>query len=165
MNLSAEASPEATREAVQNLVNKSKKAESDLVAMTEKHETVNKELVNLKKANQEKADSEIVNYVGELIKLDKRNEDKKESLINMAKNDFETFKTIMPLKKAVVNGEQVDEGIEEKTGDADVKKLGIENAQKFFDMPLDKKEDLKNENLKEYKQLVKDYEEYSSEIK
>ena len=166
LNLNAEASEGAIQEAVTKVINAKTKADADLLEMTGKHDAAVLELANLKKEAKAEKDAEVINYVEELIKLDKRNEEKKESLINMAQADFDTFKSIMPLKKAIVNGEAIDKGIEEEDtqGDKDAKTQGIKNAKEFAGLSHEKREELKNSDSNKYADLTRDYDKYAIEI-
>jgi ATP-dependent protease ClpP protease subunit len=167
LNLKPEASEGAIEAAVTEIINANKKAVKDLEKANTELVNAKAELEKFKKAQKEKEDQEIVNYVDKLIELDARKKDQRESLINMAKSDFETFKNVMPQTKAVIDGKPIDEGAdEEPEGDGkDSKAKGIENAKKFSEMSHAKRLELKNENLSEYSELARDYDKYFSEIK
>ena len=166
LNLSPDASEDATMGEVNKIINARKKADSDLAEMTTKHDAAVLELANLKKAAKTAEEAEIVNYVDKLIELDARKKDQKESLLNMAKSDFPTFQNIMPLTKAVVNGEAIDTDIAPETEDQkDAKVKGIADATEFNNLSHAKREELKNSDSAKYKVLVNAYDKVYTEIK
>lgn len=159
LNLNSECSESAIEKAVQNLINDKNKFESDLTAANEKVTALEAENKKYKEDLENAKNQEILDYVEKLIENDKTKKDNKESLINLAKSDFETFKNLCPLTPVKNKGANIEDGIEEE-GQED----GIKDAKEYQNLSQSEKIDLKNKDLAKYKRLANNYEKYYDKI-
>ena len=159
LNLNPEASTDAVSGEVKKLLNAKQKAESDLAAVNAKFDQIKAERDSLKGKLDTLENKQIEEYVDEVIKNDASKKDQRDSLVNMAKNDFETFKNIVPLKKAIVNGAKIDDGINEQGQDAE-----LAQAKEFMNMSHEKRTELKNSDYDKFKTLAAAYDKHFAQI-
>lgn len=166
LNLNPDASEESILQAVRDIQNRAETAEADKKASDTKLKQVETERDSIKNELSELKDTEIINYVEKYIGDSKERKEKRESLLNFAKSDFETFKSVCPLGgEGVTNkGAKIDEGIEPEGNEGDEGKKGVKDAQKFFNMSLAEREKLKIENISEYNKLVNAYDNNQTKI-
>jgi hypothetical protein len=162
LNLNPEASQEAIEGAVSELINKAGKLEKENKVLTAKVSQVETERDNLKNEIKQSKEAEIVNYVDELIKKDASKKEKRESLLNMAKSDFSTFKDLMPIESKNDRGAVIDQNIApngqtEPTAD---EKL----AKEFAEMTIEKRDELKNSNYGKFKEMATAYDTHFDKI-
>lgn len=165
LNLNPDASEDSILQAVRDLQNRAKTSEADKEAADTKLEQVEAERDSIKNELSELKDAEVANYVEKYIGDNKERKDKRESLLNFAKADFEAFKLTCPVDGEVVNvGAPIDKGIKPEGPGADDEEKGIEDGKKFFNMSIADRNKLKNENMGEYNRLVNAYDKYQTKI-
>lgn len=160
LNLNPEASESAVKQAVTALINRAEAAEADSKAKGVEVTQKDAEITALRNEISEVKDKEIVNYVKSYIGGDKVKQEQEAKLMNMAKADFDTFKSICPVSD---NGSAII--------DKDIKPDGqggsdnsLEDAKKFFNMSNAAKSELKNTSPSEYRKLVNAYDKHLDKI-
>lgn len=155
LNLNPEASKEAIKGAVVDIINRAETAEAGEKAKGVSLEQKEAELSSVRNELNEIKDAEIINYVVALVAKDATKKEHETAILNMAKADFETFKALNPIDAVVNAGEKIDKGIKEEKGDEEDKSLAL--AKEFFNMSQPEKEKLKKEDLSRYNELVNAY--------
>jgi len=161
LNLNPEASQDAITGAVKAINEKLSLAQSDItcknaeiVDLKAKYKIANEELSTLK-------NSEIIKFVDSLIESEPAKADQKTALINLAKVDFETFKS---MNESVVNkGSQIDADIKEQ-GEKTKKESELILANEFKNLDIKERIELRNSNFKKYSRMVNAYETLATEI-
>ena len=164
LNLNPDASEDSIRAEVQKIIDARKDAENKVEKLTAERDDYKTKHDTLNKSIKEKEEQEITDYVDKLIELDATKKEQKESLLNMAKQDFGTFKSIMPLKKKVVDGGNIGDEIEEESSQ-EAKTQLENNAKEFKNMSPEKKRELKNSDAAKYAKLAADYDKFYLETK
>lgn len=164
LNLNPDASEDSVLQAVKDLQNRAVTAEADKTSADTKLEQVEAERDSLKNELSTVKDAEVLNYVKKYIGDNKDRKKQEESLLNFAKSDFETFKSVCPIDEIVNKGEEIDKEISPEGDKKTDEEIGIENARKFFNMSLAEKDKLKKENIGEYNGLVNAYDKYYKKL-
>lgn len=157
LNLNPDAAEGSILQAITDLQNRAKTLEESETALKTKLETVEAERDSIKNELSAVKDAEIINYVKKYVGDDKVRKENEPKLLNMAKSDFELFKTVCPVTEVDNKGAIIDNGInpEGNEGDKDAKK--IEDAKKFYNMSQPERVKLEKENPSEYRKLVNAY--------
>lgn len=154
LNLNSEASEGAVQSEIESVLNARKDAEAQNKVLTQKLAVAN----TAKEAAEDKLEklegAEVLNYVDAVIKADPTKEAQRSFLTNMAKNDFEGFKAVMPV-------------VENKAGGVDINKVINQSAngggdpnpeKKFEEYTPSERETMRVSNHAKYSELLTAYE-------
>jgi len=156
LNLMPEASDSAQEKAIKAIIADRDGLRNKLVEKDTAFGELKTEHDSLKNEIQEQKDAKAVEYVDSLIEKDKRLEDSKESLVNMAKIDLDAFKVLNPLVNKTETGADIDKDIEES--DDKTEKEALEaNATEFLNMSIEKRNELKNNDYAKFTKLASAY--------
>lgn len=157
LNLTPEASDSSKEKAITQLIADRDGLQNKLGEKDKAYQELETKHNALKNEIQDQKDAKAVEYVDSLIEKDKRLEDKKDSLVNMAKLDLDAFKVLNPLVNKTEGGADIDKDIEEGD-DQKTKKEKLEaDAKEFQNMSLEAKEELKSSDYSKFTRLANAY--------
>jgi len=149
LNLNENAGDADVRLAIQNL-------KTEKTTFENKYNESQNEIKDLKAENTafknraEKLENEkFEDYVDALIEKDASKKEHREALVNMAKGNFDAFKTLNPIQDIIINNNGIDDGIE-PNGDSQTQK---EKAAEFANMTAAARKELRAKNPIKFNEL------------